>query len=65
VTGQEQVMEMDINALRSFITLLSLAMFIGLMVWTWNRRQKRGFDEAAQLPFLDDDQVDSTASPRK
>lgn len=50
-------MDMDINTLRSFITLLSLAMFIGLMVWTWNRRQKRGFDEAAQLPFLDDDQV--------
>lgn len=58
-------MEMDINVLRSVITLVSLAMFIGLMVWTWNRRQKRGFDEAAQLPFLDDDQVESTTSPRK
>ncbi|MBP6337527.1 MAG: cbb3-type cytochrome c oxidase subunit 3 [Vitreoscilla sp.] len=58
-------MEMDINVLRSVITLVSLAMFIGLIVWTWNRRQKRGFDEAAQLPFLDDDQVESTTSPRK
>lgn len=58
-------MDMDINLLRSLITLVSLAMFIGLMVWTWNRRQKRGFDEAAQLPFLDDDQVGSTTSPRK
>ena len=58
-------MEMDINVLCSVITLVSLAMFIGLIVWTWNRRQKRGFDEAAQLPFLDDDQVESTTSPRK
>ena len=58
-------MEMDINVLRSVITQVSLAMFIGLIVWTWNRRQKRGFDEAAQLPFLDDDQVESTTSPRK
>jgi len=58
-------MEIDINVLRSAITLVSLAMFIGLMVWTWNRRQKHGFDEAAQLPFLDDDQVESTTSPRK
>lgn len=58
-------MDMDINTLRSFITLLSLAMFIGLMVWTWNRHQKRGFDEAAQLPFLDDDQAGSTTGPRK
>jgi cytochrome c oxidase cbb3-type subunit 4 len=56
-------MELDINALRSFITLVSLAMFVGLMAWTWNRRQKRGFDEAAQLPFLDDDQVGSSTTP--
>jgi cytochrome c oxidase cbb3-type subunit 4 len=59
-------MEMDINVLRSAITLVSLVMFLGLMVWTWNRRQKPGFEEAAHLPFLDDDdQVGSTASPRK
>jgi len=58
-------MELDINVLRSFVTLVSLAMFIGLMVWTWNRRQKRDFDEAAHLPFLDDEQVGSSTAPRK
>ena len=49
-------MDFDINAWRSLITLLSLVLFVALMVWTWNRRQKSAFDEAAQLPFLDDDQ---------
>jgi cytochrome c oxidase cbb3-type subunit 4 len=48
-------MDFDINTLRSVVTLVSLLLFVGLMVWTWNRRRKEGFDEAAQLPFLTDD----------
>lgn len=59
-------MDFDINTMRSFITLLSLVMFVGLMVWTWNQRHKSAFDEAAQLPFLDDDQkIASSTSEQK
>jgi cytochrome c oxidase cbb3-type subunit 4 len=47
--------EFDINVWRSIITLLSLVLFLGLMVWTWNRKRQSAFDEAAQLPFLDDE----------
>jgi cytochrome c oxidase cbb3-type subunit 4 len=57
--------DIDINLLRSIITLVSLLMFVGLMVWTWNRRQKAAFDEAAQLPFLDEDQAVSTSPELK
>jgi cytochrome c oxidase cbb3-type subunit 4 len=48
-------MEFDINIWRSIITLLSLVLFVGLMVWTWNRKRHHAFDEAARLPFLDDE----------
>jgi cytochrome c oxidase cbb3-type subunit IV len=48
-------MELDINFWRSVVTLISLVLFLGLMVWTWNRRRVAAFDEAAQLPFLDAD----------
>mgnify|MGYP000996664828 CR=1 FL=1 len=48
-------MDFDVNAWRSFITLLSLVMFCALMVWTLNRHRKSAFDEAAQLPFANDD----------
>ena len=46
---------MDLNDLRRAITLMSFALFIGLVVWTWQSKRKSAFDEAAQLPFEDDD----------
>lgn len=49
-------MDFDINVARSLITLVSLMMFIGLIGWTWAAHRKAAFDEAAQLPFLDDEQ---------
>mgnify|MGYP002354932376 CR=1 FL=1 len=54
---------MDVNTWRSMVTVLSLVLFVGLMAWTWNRHRKSAFEEAAQLPFLDDD-VQPVASDR-
>ena len=48
-------MDVDINFWRSVVTLVSLVLFLGLMVWTWNRRRLPAFDEAANLPFADAD----------
>jgi cytochrome c oxidase cbb3-type subunit 4 len=42
---------MDVNDLRSAVTLLSLLLFIGLMTWTWWPRRQRAHEEAARLPF--------------
>jgi cbb3-type cytochrome oxidase subunit 3 len=49
---------MDLNLLRSAVTLLGLTAFLGLMVWTWWPRQKAAMEAAARLPFVgeaDDD----------
>ena len=46
---------MDVNDLRIVVTLLSLAVFIGILVWAWSRRNAARFNEAAQLPFVDVD----------
>jgi len=32
-----------------------LVIFIGIVLWAWSGKRKRGFDEAANLPFDDDD----------
>lgn len=48
-------MEFDVNTARSVVTVVSLVLFLGIMVWTFRRHRKSGFDEAAQLPFMDDD----------
>jgi cytochrome c oxidase cbb3-type subunit 4 len=47
---------MDINDLRSAVTVVSLALFLGVAAWTWQRSRKSDFDEAARLPFADEDQ---------
>jgi cytochrome c oxidase cbb3-type subunit IV len=45
---------MDINDLRAWLTLLMFAAFAGIVVWAWSGRNRKAFDEAAQLPFVGD-----------
>lgn len=45
---------MDINDLRSVVTVVSFLTFLGIVAWAWSKRNKSGFDEAAQLPFKDE-----------
>ena len=47
-------MELDLNLLRSAVTVLSFALFVGIMTWTFQRKHREAFDEAAGLPFMDD-----------
>jgi cytochrome c oxidase cbb3-type subunit IV len=46
---------MDINLLRSIVTVLTFAIFMGIIWWAMSRRNQASFDEAAQLPFRQDD----------
>ena len=45
---------MDINSLRSLVTVIALVLFIGIVVWAWSGKNKARFDEAANLPFEQD-----------
>jgi cytochrome c oxidase cbb3-type subunit 4 len=56
---------MDINDARVATTVLSLILFLGIMVWTWSKRRRDGFDEAAQLPFLDADAPTESAGEKQ
>jgi cytochrome c oxidase cbb3-type subunit 4 len=40
---------MDINDLRALTTVLSFAVFIGILVWAFSKRHKQDFEEAARL----------------
>ena len=46
---------MDINTLRSLVTVLAFASFVGIVLWAYSGRARRGFEEAAQLPFTEDE----------
>ena len=46
---------MDINLLRSIVTVVAFVVFIGIVVWAWSVRNRTRFEEAARLPFENDD----------
>jgi cytochrome c oxidase cbb3-type subunit 4 len=48
---------MDIGMIRGLGTLLVFVAFIGVVLWAYSSRRKKGFDDAANLPFADDKPV--------
>lgn len=46
---------MDINTLRGLGTVFALIAFLGICYWAYSARNKQRFDEAARLPFADDE----------
>ena len=50
---------MDIATLHSIITTVSFAIFVAIVIWAYSDRSKAAFDEAARLPF--DEENEETA----
>ncbi len=44
-----------INDLRSILTVVSLLTFLGIVWWAYGKKSKKRFDEAANLPFSDEE----------
>lgn len=46
---------MDVNTLRATVTVITFILFLGIVVWTLSKRRSAEFEEAANLPFGQDD----------
>jgi cytochrome c oxidase cbb3-type subunit 4 len=46
---------MDINTLRTAITVAALLTFLGIVAWAYSSRRKEDFEAAARLPFEEDE----------
>ena len=44
-----------LNLVRSIVTVLSLLAFAGIVWWAFGPSRKSRFEEAAHLPFVEDD----------
>ena len=44
----------DINDFRAWHTVILMAIFIGILFWAYSSRRRGAFDEAANLPFADE-----------
>ena len=53
-----------ITDMRSAVTVISMATFIGIVIWAYSSSRKADFDEAARLPFADDDLNKKEGAPR-
>lgn len=51
---------MDINLLRAIFTVIMFVLFIGIFLWAWSNRQAKRFHTAANLPFNEPEQPEST-----
>jgi cbb3-type cytochrome oxidase subunit 3 len=54
---------MQLNDIRSLVTLLGFAIFIGLLAWTWWPTRRTAHDAAARLPF-DGESHNTHGAPR-
>ncbi|MBN9429175.1 MAG: CcoQ/FixQ family Cbb3-type cytochrome c oxidase assembly chaperone [Burkholderiales bacterium] len=46
---------MDVNVLRGVIAVVSLVLFVGIVLWAWDKTKRARFEEAANLPFAEKD----------
>lgn len=46
---------MDINTLRSIVTVVAFVAFIAIVLWAYSDRSKAAFEQAARLPFDEED----------
>lgn len=46
---------MDINDIRSIVTVIAFTVFIAIVLWAYSDRSKAAFDQAARLPFDEDE----------
>jgi cytochrome c oxidase cbb3-type subunit 4 len=46
---------MDYSLIQSLWTVVVMVLFVGIVIWAWSGKRKHRFDEAAQLPFDEED----------
>ena len=56
---------MDINTLRGLSTIFVMIAFISICLWAFSGRKKEDFEDAAKLPFQDDDIAMRTLSKKE
>ena len=56
---------MELNDIRAWHTVILLISFVGIVIWAYSRRRKRDFDEAANLPFADEERHEASMKKEK
>jgi cytochrome c oxidase cbb3-type subunit 4 len=46
---------MDYSLIQSVWTLVVLVLFVGIVIWAWSGKRKKDFEDAANIPFHEDE----------
>ncbi len=46
---------MDSGTLSGIVTVICIAVFVGIVWWAYSRSNKERFEDASRLPFAEDD----------
>lgn len=49
---------MEINTLRGIATVVALLAFVGITLWAFARHRHSAFEEAANIPLMDEAEVE-------
>jgi len=55
---------MDINIIRTAMTVIMFAVFLGICAWAWSGKRQARFDRAARSVLDDDDEKGVPAAGR-
>ena len=56
---------MDLTLLQSFWTIVVMVAFIGIVIWAWSGKRKQRFEDAANIPFTEDEQPKSDSMSKE
>jgi cytochrome c oxidase cbb3-type subunit 4 len=45
---------MNFGLLLGIWTIIVMIIFLGIVVWAWSKKRKKEFDDAAMIPFRED-----------
>ncbi|HSG11009.1 MAG TPA: cbb3-type cytochrome c oxidase subunit 3 [Gammaproteobacteria bacterium] len=48
---------MDYSLIQTIWTVVVMVLFFGIVIWAWSGKRKERFEEAANIPFAEDDMI--------
>ena len=57
VNAMETASRIDMGLVRGVIAALTMAVFLGIAWWAYHRGNRQRFEEAARIPFDEDDSI--------
>ena len=56
---------MDFTFIQSVWTIVVMVVFIGIVIWAWSGKRKQRFEDAANIPFTEDEQPKSDSMSKE